>query len=239
LRGGHARFFGLVTCGGLGFVSFDAQAFIQLILRLLLTLAQNTEFLIGFFGAASLIVWVELEIHALSLSGQARQNFKAISGFFLVSFTFYSIAALADYAASYEQVGVLYNNTWLLFLNWVSLIFGFLTLGAGAWGLRHYGLTGLKNVGIPSYMGVFTVSLGALLNILFLVDALQSYSSLDWFGSVFVTLLLLTFPAAFLAIVGWDKRGRRLWLGVSMILAPWGFLFGRYLLITILTVIVH
>jgi hypothetical protein len=239
LRGGYGSFCPLLTCGGLGFVALDSQAFIQATLRLLLALAQNSEFLIGFFGAASLLVWVELEIHALSLTGQARKNFKAISGFFLVSFAFYSIAAFANYAASYQQVGILYNNAWLLLLDAISFIFGFLTLGTGAWGLRHYGLTGARNVGIPSYMGVFTVSLGALLNLVVLVSILPLYSSLSQVTLVFLGLLFLTFPAAFLAIAGWDRRGRRLWFGACMMVMPWVFIFGVILLTVILNVIFH
>lgn len=202
-------------------------------------MVQNSEFLIGFFGAASLLVWVELEIHAFSLNGQSRRNFKAISGFFLVSLAFFSIAALAYYAVTYEQVGILYNNNWLLILESISFIFGFLTLGTGVWGLRHYEPGGEKVLGIPSYSGVFAVSMGALLNILVLVGSLQSYSGLDQIGKVFVPLLLLTFPATFLAIAGWDERGRRLWFGTLAMLVPWAFLLGAHLLVMILNVVLH
>lgn len=191
-------------------------------------MAQDSEFLIGFFGAAAIIVWVELEIRALGIDPpRERQNLKRISGFFLVSFVSYTIAAISEYAATHQQFPILYNNIWWLWvLEATTFIFGFFTLGTGAWCLRHYGE---RDARVPSYRGLFLVSVGALINITFLllvtpqVTAVRQYGIIDWNGLVFLALLLLTFPAAFLAITGWERKGRRLWIIVLMVLLPWVF----------------
>jgi hypothetical protein len=228
LRGGFTQFFGLVTYGGsvlalltlvLGIASYPSIVrFVIDLLNLVLRLVQSFE-VIAFFGGAALLIWIELQIRTFSLRGTPQKSFQTVSGYFLVSFSLYSIAAIADFGMS-QSLPVLSGNIWLLLIEGFSFILGLFSLVVGTWGIRQMGWRGLKPVQLPEYGYVFFLSLLAALNMGYLLVAAMSYgTNMVPAAKIFVFSLLLTCPAVFVSITSWGTRRSN--LAIILMMMPW------------------
>lgn len=198
------------------------QTDIGQILRWIMTLVQTFE-VIAFFGAAALLVWVELEIHGLSLASQARRNLQPISGYFLVSFAFFATAAMTDYGMT-QPWTLTFQSPLLVFVEALSFIFGLFTLITGAWGLRQSGRSGRIPVSLPEYSQTIVIGVFVMMNSLFLLATGSQYSSLPLVSKVFVVLLLVSYPASLLTVTAW--YGKRRWanLGILATISAWLYL---------------
>jgi len=104
--------------------------------------------LISFFGVAAFFAWLgftplqgQQMIDAVTRNRfKAKENLNRINDYFLVSFLFYSIAAVADYVIHFEQVSLSVKVPLYLLVG-VFFFFGIVLLGAPIWFIRRIGMS--------------------------------------------------------------------------------------------------
>jgi hypothetical protein len=191
------------------------------------------EFIIGFFGGVSTLIWAELAIKALDKKKETVGELTEISRQILASLAYFGVAALCYYGSIQPTQFLTNISAYVAFIEGAAFICGLFSLIVGCLALQNRETGRKRRWRLPPLITLFFLGLVAITNIHALTFNGPILSGgMGGFGFVnrlAYDLFVLSFIGLPLFFLAFKRNNRKaLWvsrIGVFLLTLPWLFLF--------------